>query len=66
MNYYLNILLCCGVDEDDARVGVLKSLDCEFEDGDVTLDYAFIFSKRESARREYYDAVADESMPPLG
>jgi hypothetical protein len=59
---FVNILLFCGVNELDARVGVRLALECCFDDAEKTMDYAFIFSKRESARREY---VADDDIPPL-
>ena len=59
---FVSILLFCGVQELDARVGVEQALAYEFFDAEKTLDYAFILSKRECARREY---AADDDVPPL-
>ena len=60
---FVSILLFCGVNDLDARLGVQQALACNFSDDEKTLDFAFIMSKRESARREY---VYDKTVPPLG
>jgi len=55
----VSLLISCGVHEADAAVGAQLAMDLNFDDLDRTIDFAFIYSKRESARREAREASDD-------